>query len=274
MIHHTAGSETLTSEPSQASFIKTKGDSPPLAQIMLGQSGTVWITAAPRSGQKEPGRASHAGLGGPAFGMSQNDANSQSLGIEVHCAGTHPIKTAHPAQYKILIDLVAALCKRYGLTEKNVLGHKEWAPNRKIDPKDNMNTFRADVKAALGGTVTPPPITPPPIQIEDDMPAIMKRKSNGSLAVTDGVWKWRIGSNTPAHVAKLFPGIKTVVIDDWYWDAVPDAGSAEYRIERYLDSKNSETLGIVREIKEDVDALSSRPGIPGVVPDHTHGGVE
>ena len=104
------------------------------------------------------------------------------------------------------------------------------------------------------------------------MPSIIKRESDGKLAVFDGVWKWRIGTNSPNYVARSFPGIKTVVQPDWFWDAVPDAGNTEYRVGRYLDSKNSETLAIVRDIQETVD--NPVPGTPGTVPDHTHGGVE
>lgn len=110
-----------------------------------------------------------------------------------------------------------------------------------------------------GGTACPGPwvtswvhgavvVPPPPQPKDEDMPTIIKRESNGALAVYNGVFKWRIGTNSPNYVARAFPGIATVVEPDWFFDAIPDAGNVDYRTTRYLDSKNSETLGIVREI--------------------------
>lgn len=159
MIHHTAGSEAASAEGSQATFVRTNGPNAPLYQLMLGVSGRVWICSEQRSGQPEPGRASHAGEGGPAFGMPRDRANESSLGIGVQCNGSHPLST-HRDQYAELIRLTAALCRRYGLTEANVLGHKEWTP-RKIDPRDDMARIRRDVRAALQGS-TPAPEPPAP----------------------------------------------------------------------------------------------------------------
>lgn len=107
-----------------------------------------------------------------------------------------------------------------------------------------------------GGTACPGPwvtswvrgaVAPDPE--EDDMAvSIIKRQSNGSLAVYDGTNKWRIGSNTVNYVLRSFPNAKTVIQPDWFWDAVPDAGDIEFRVQRYLDSKNSETLELVRDL--------------------------
>jgi len=144
-VHHTAGSETKDSEDGQASYIRTaEGRYPPLAQLMLGQSSKVWVCAKPRSGQKDPGRASHAGEGSYP-GISKDSANEVSLGVEVHCDGSHALST-HKAQYETLIDLLASLCSRYGLTSKEVVGHKEYSSTGKIDPRDDMDTIRRDVK--------------------------------------------------------------------------------------------------------------------------------
>ena len=103
------------------------------------------------------------------------------------------------------------------------------------------------VASWVSGSVVTPPL-PPPEQEDEDMPTIIKRESDGKLAVYNGVFKWRIGTNSPNYVARAFPGVATVVEPDWFWDGVPDAGNLAYRAETYLDSKNSETLGIVREI--------------------------
>lgn len=147
VIHHTASATCTGNETGNANWIKYHGSYPPLAQIMLGGSGKVWLCSKQRVGQSEPGRASHAGFG-VYPGIPRNTLNTCSLGIEVQCTGKHKLST-HVRQYETLIKLTAQLCKRYGITEKNVIGHKEWSTTGKKDPLDNMTTFRADVKAAL-----------------------------------------------------------------------------------------------------------------------------
>jgi hypothetical protein len=108
----------------------------------------VWMCSKQRSGQAEPGRASHAGEGSYP-GIPTDCGNQMSLGIEVQCSGAHPLAN-HKDQYDILIDLIADLCKRYGLDSTKVIGHKEYSSTGKIDPRDSMNTIRADVKAKMG----------------------------------------------------------------------------------------------------------------------------
>lgn len=173
MVHHTAGNESAANEANEARFARTGGDAPPLYHIIVGVSGRVWMICRQRSGQAEPGRASHAGTGGPAWGMPTDRANEMSLGVSVQCNGSHPLST-HTEAYRVLIRLLAALCRRYNLTEANILGHKEWTP-RKIDPRDNMNTIRADVRAELAG-----PQTPSTKEEEDPMTLLIVRQSNGS----------------------------------------------------------------------------------------------
>ena len=66
------------------------------------------------------------------------------------------------ACYKNAVELTAYLCKRYGLSEKNVVshkeGHKKGIASNHGDPEHwfgifgyDMNTFRADVKKKLAG---------------------------------------------------------------------------------------------------------------------------
>lgn len=147
MVHHTAGNESPANEANEARFARTGGSSPPLYHIVVGVSGRVWMICQQRSGQPEPGRASHAGEGGPAWGMPRDRANEMSLGVSMQCNGSHPLST-HRDAYQILVRLLAALCNRYGLTPAAILGHKEWTP-RKIDPRDDMAVLRADVQRAL-----------------------------------------------------------------------------------------------------------------------------
>lgn len=275
MVHHTAGSDSASSEASQMAYLKNAPADryPPLSQLGLGQSGKVWVISTQRSGQAEPGRASHAG-NGVYPGISRDTGNQVALGIECHCSGAHALST-HKKMYDELIKLLVFLCKRYKLNETKVIGHKEYSSTGKIDPRDNMNTIRAAVKAGLAGGTGPDPI-PPPVIEEDDMPTIIKRVPGGQLAVYNGVTKWRIGSNSPNYVARAFPGIKTVEEPDWFFDAIPDAGNIEYRVERYLDSKNSENLGLLRGIDGKVDTLVDREPGGGALPNHTHvaGGVD
>jgi hypothetical protein len=147
IVHHTVSSEKVTAEKEVANYVKSKGSYPPLSQIMLGQSGKVWICSKQRPGQNEPGRANHAGFGSWP-GVPRNQMNICSLGIEVQCNGMHPLNT-HATQYKTLIKLIAQLCKRYGFDETHVIGHKEWSSTGKVDPRDSMSKIRADVKAQL-----------------------------------------------------------------------------------------------------------------------------
>lgn len=148
-VHHTASTCDASKEASDANYIKTaSGRYPPLAQIMLGQSGKVWMCSKQRSGQAEPGRASHAGEG-VYPGIPRDCGNQMSLGIEVQCSGAHPLAN-HKDQYAVLIDLIADLCTRFKLDSTKVIGHKEYSSTGKIDPRDNMNAIRADVKAKMG----------------------------------------------------------------------------------------------------------------------------
>jgi hypothetical protein len=174
LVHHTASPDDGL-EATIAQFIKTGGTYPPLSQIMLGQSGKVWITTKPRAGDEEPGRASHAGKGSWP-GVPTDRMNEVSLGIECQASGKKPL-SAYPVMYKTLIKLLADLCKRYGINETKVIGHKEWSSTGKIDPLDDMNKIRADVKAALNPVKPPveppkPPVDPPVPPVEPPTPPV------------------------------------------------------------------------------------------------------
>lgn len=160
LVHHTASPDAGL-EATIAQYVKTGGAFPPLSQIVLGQSGKVWITSKQRQGQAEPGRASHAGRGSWP-GVPTDRMNEFSLGIECQASGTKPL-SAYPVMYKTLIKLIADLCKRYNLNETKVIGHKEWSSTGKVDPLDNMDKIRADVRAILNPVVPPvePPVEPP-----------------------------------------------------------------------------------------------------------------
>jgi len=151
MVHHTASPDT-GSEYGIAKYVRTGGTYPPLAQIMLGQSGKVWMTCQERGGQKDPGRASHAG-NGSGFGVARDTMNSHALGIECQCDGTHKL-AKHVRLYSVLIDLLAALSRHYRVPVANIIGHKEWSNTGKVDPRDDMSVIRAAVAKKLEGSVS------------------------------------------------------------------------------------------------------------------------
>jgi hypothetical protein len=146
MVHHTASPDS-GSEYGIAKYVRSGGSYPPLSQIMLGQSGTVWMTCQERGMQKDPGRASHAG-NGSGYGVARDSMNEYALGIECQCDGTHKLST-HDKLYSTLIDLLAALSRRYKVPVKNIIGHKEWSNTGKVDPQDSMDVIRADVADKL-----------------------------------------------------------------------------------------------------------------------------
>ena len=97
------------------------------------------------------------------------DANNSHIGFEI-CEDNLSDASYFNTIYKEATELCAYLCKLYGLTEKDIIGHYE-GYQKKIasnhgDPKHwfskfgkSMDTFRADVKKLL---TAPAPSTPMP----------------------------------------------------------------------------------------------------------------
>lgn len=141
--HHTGG--TLpTNDSAYADFlIKGRSDLPgPLSQLYLDRQGRYWVLAA--------GKANHAGSGG----WKRLSGNSSVIGIEAAHTGSLALEwpTEQLDAYK---TGVAALLKKLGRNADWVCGHKEWAPNRKVDPTGiDMNQFRADVGRILADNTT------------------------------------------------------------------------------------------------------------------------
>lgn len=133
--HHTASCEPEeTSSNAPALDIVTHGRAGlpgPLAHYVLGYDGTIYVVAA--------GLAYHAGAGSWR-GMSGNGA---ALGIEAEDSGdgdwTRQQLDAYPR-------LVARLCQFLGTDQRGVCAHREWAPDRKVDPSGiDMPDFRRQV---------------------------------------------------------------------------------------------------------------------------------
>ena len=126
----------------------------PLAQLGLGRDGTFYVIAA--------GRANHAGLGS---WQGITTGNSSFIGIEAENTGLTSGPHADPwpdVQMDAYARGVAAILNRIGASTTMCCGHKEYAqpPGRKIDPTFDMNAFRQQVSAVVGGTAPQPILIP------------------------------------------------------------------------------------------------------------------
>ena len=77
-------------------------------------------------------RAWHAGI---SFWKGRRDINSNSIGIEIDYFGSNIENEFYPKiQIFYLGKLLSLLKKKYSIDSKNILGHSDIAPYRKIDP--------------------------------------------------------------------------------------------------------------------------------------------
>jgi len=97
-------------------------------------------------------------------------ANDTHIGFEI-CEDGLTDTAYFSAVYKEAVELCVYLCKQYGLTDKDIIGHYEGyqkgIASNHGDPKNwfpkhgkSMDTFRADVKAGLAAAEAPTPVTP------------------------------------------------------------------------------------------------------------------
>lgn len=142
MFHHTASARS--GGPAPALRICTEGRDPipgPLCNILVARDSTIYLVAA--------GYANHGGLGGPYRTVPVNSANRYFIGVEVENDGVN-----EPWGEGLLetLDTLFSIClKRLGFGPRWLIGHKEWAPTRKIDPgRLDMNDVRRRVRARLG----------------------------------------------------------------------------------------------------------------------------
>ena len=156
--HHTATSARAGGDyPSQNIVTHGRSDLPgPLCNVGLGRTGTWYCIAA--------GLAWHAGSGSyPGIG---SNGNAWLIGVEAEHPGTsgHPWPAAQVDAYR---RGTAALLRAYGLGADRCIGHKEWAPRRKIDPHGlDMNAERRFVAGHMTGRPAPAAAPPPPGGIE------------------------------------------------------------------------------------------------------------
>ena len=137
--HHTAGG-ARGNAPSLGVVKNGRPGIPgPLAQIVLGRDGTIYIVAA--------GRSNHAGRV-----SATRYTNSYAIGIEAENTG----REKWPArQMDAYAKLCRALADHYKVPISQVRGHKEVArpKGRKPDPSFSMNAFREMVRKRKGAPV-------------------------------------------------------------------------------------------------------------------------
>jgi N-acetylmuramoyl-L-alanine amidase len=127
-------------------------------------------------------RAWHAG---DSRWGSDSDLNSSSIGIELVNDGDEPFPQA---QIDRLIHLLRDLRERYRLPARNILGHADIAPRRKVDPSRHFPWDRlgregfglwceppvANGSVLPGNSPTDPPSVPVPALAVDDPLLMLK----------------------------------------------------------------------------------------------------
>ncbi len=143
--HHTAGgisSRTLT--PSLNICINGRtGLAGPLCNVYVGRDRKVYMVAAER--------ANHAGLGDLPI-IAANTGNSHLVGFEIENNGV-----GESWDYlKPTLDALFAVTNDYlNVPRRNLWGHKEYAPGRKIDPYPFSMSAERDRVAAWRPVVVP-----------------------------------------------------------------------------------------------------------------------
>jgi hypothetical protein len=176
--HHTAGSSDHWKLSNTLVFDHSDK---PCANIALSRDGAIFVQAG--------GASNHAGTGQDPCSpnVTADDCmNSQSIGIEAANLGNG--ETWPSAQLDSYVRLCGELCRAYDIPVERIHSHFEWAPDRKVDPKGppkyasgnamwDMDQFRRDVTAYLGGDAPPPPDTeddPPTVSVTLELPNLVR----------------------------------------------------------------------------------------------------
>jgi hypothetical protein len=154
VFHHTAAGRNTGVAPTLGTVLKGRPDvTGPLCQVLIGRDSTVRVVAA--------GRANHAGKGGPFRNIPKDSGNSFLIGVEVENDGVGEKWT--PALLQTCDVVFATLLLGLRRQSDWLIGHKEWAPNRKIDPArttaglPTMDQVRARVTAKMRALGQPGP---------------------------------------------------------------------------------------------------------------------
>lgn len=163
--HHTGSSQRATEQGTLGFVLKGNADLPgPLCQFFIARDGTIHVVTL--------GAANHAGLGGPWRDVPKDSGNRYLVGVEVDNDGKTEV---YPdAQLAASRHLDAALLITMGKDSSWLIGHKEWAPRRKVDPKLDMHRERALV-AAIIAEKTKPTVIGYVVQAGDTLWGIAKK---------------------------------------------------------------------------------------------------
>lgn len=206
VLHHTAGA-AKGDYPSLNVVVNGRPDVPgPLANVGLGRTGTVYVIASGVS--NNAGRGSWRGVAG----------NANTIGIEAESVGTKDDWT--PAQRLAYPLLCAALLDGMGRDTTWMCGHKEWAPERKVDPAFwDLDRMRVDVQKLLDTSHH----EPPPAKQEDDDMGRLVRDTQGRVYKVAGNSRAYINDvatitwlQAHDHVPDVIEDIPTAVLRDAY----------------------------------------------------------
>lgn len=132
------------------------------AHYVVDENGDVYALVA------EEHRAWHAGLGS---WRGKGDVNSRSIGIELQNPGARFGLTPFPdTQMKALLALCQQICASWPIEARNIIGHSDLAPDRKIDPGPLFD-WQWLARNGIGfwpseAPVKPSPLTPQEMLVE------------------------------------------------------------------------------------------------------------
>jgi hypothetical protein len=142
--HHDASSVTSGTWGAIGTVTHGRPDVPgPLSQFFVARGSVPQIAVV------AAGRANHGGLGGPHKGIPQHSANAYTYGIEKANNGVGESYT--DASIRATRVLFAAILLEIKASATMTIGHKEWAPTRKIDPRYSMPWMRNLVAETMTG---------------------------------------------------------------------------------------------------------------------------
>ena len=234
MLHHDASPKGETSNGVEVIRDGRPGLSGPLSQLWLSYDGVWHVVAA--------GRANHAGEGGPWGVISTDDGNGDAIGIETD--HTTDEKWSDPQRSEGLRG-VHALAQKLGITtreeiDRAITAHKEYAPDRKVDPDPmDMDNARAqlaayDPQGGLFGMST--------VKVFSN-PATQKFKGNGDYKTltidSDGAMSLVTG---PKDAYVVTAGVRIEATDDD--DSIRPGDAVHLRLQSVIDYEGDKTTVI------------------------------
>jgi len=131
--------------PDEHPYFATVSDLRVSSHVLIRRDGELTQFVSFRDRAWHAGKSSYAG---------REACNDFSIGIELEGADTIPYEDA---QYRVLANLVAALCAAYPtLSPERLVGHSDVSPGRKTDPGPAFDWPRARRLVAMACARTPP----------------------------------------------------------------------------------------------------------------------